>query len=213
MDTVAFGMRLDPDFFARSPETVARDLLGRIVVSRARGQVVAGRIVEAEAYLGSDDAGSHAATRGMTRRNSVMYGPPATLYVYFTYGNHHMVNFVCEPEGVAGAVLLRAVEPVAGEDIMAERRGGRSGPDLCNGPGKLAAALAVELGDNGSRLGTGALSVYAGERLADRAVSVGGRIGLTRGHELDLRYFETGNAYVSRGRPGPRRALGNRGTS
>lgn len=189
-------------FFERAPALVAPDLLGAVVVSVAAGTLVAGRIVETEAYLGSDDPGSHAATRGITRRNAVMYGPPGAAYVYFTYGNHFMLNLVCEPEGVAGGVLLRAIEPLAGLEVMEERRGGRTGVELTNGPGKLAAALGLDLSDNGVPLGIGRLQVYHGERLSPERVEVSGRIGLTAGHELDLRFFVRGDPYVSRGRTG-----------
>ncbi len=129
-------------------------------MSTAGGVETGGRIVEVEAYLGSHDAGSHAATRGITKRNAVMYGPPGSAYVYFTYGNHHMLNLVCEPEGIAGAVLVRALEPLLGIDVMSGRRRGLPLRELCNGPGKLAAALGVDLSDNGSILGEGRLSVY-----------------------------------------------------
>ncbi len=130
---------LTPRFFERNPREVARDLLGTIVVSTKDGHRTAGRIVETEAYLGEDDAGSHAATRGITPRNAVMFGPPGHTYVYFTYGNHHMLNIVCDVDGRAGAVLIRALVPLEGFDVMSERRGGREGVELTNGPGKLAA--------------------------------------------------------------------------
>ena len=150
---------LSAEFFARDSVSVARDLLGKIVVSTAGGTVTSGRIVETEAYLGADDPGSHAATKGITRRNAVMYGPPGHAYVYFTYGNHHMLNLVTGSEGVAGAVLIRAIEPIEGIETMARRRaaGRRTGRplslrDLGNGPGKLAAALGIGLEDNGTRL-------------------------------------------------------------
>ena len=117
-----------PTFFDRSPELVAPELLGALLVSTAGGVETGGRIVETEAYLGRDDPGSHAATRGITKRNAVMYGPPGSAYVYFTYGNHHMLNLVCEPEGVAGAVLIRAIEPLLGIEVMSGAgAGGRSG--------------------------------------------------------------------------------------
>lgn len=190
-------------FFDRAPDLVAPDLLGAILVSTVGGVLTGGRIVESEAYLGSHDAGSHAATRGMTQRNSVMYRPPGTVYVYFTYGNHHMINLVCEPAGVAGAVLIRAIEPLFGIDTMTERRHGRSLRDLCNGPGKLAAALGVDLTDNGTTLGEGRLSVYDGERPPVAGIACSGRIGLSKGHELELRWFAKQSAYVSRGRTGP----------
>ena len=127
-----------------------------------------------------------------------MYGPPGTAYVYFTYGNHHMINLVCEPEGVAGAVLIRAIEPLFGIEVMTERRHGRPLRDLCNGPGKLAAALGVDLTDNGTTLGEGRLSVYDGERPSAAEIARSGRIGLSSGHELELRWYREAAAPTSR---------------
>lgn len=182
---------------------MAPELLGCVLVSTAAGGLTAGRIVEVEAYLGSDDAGSHAATKGITKRNAVMYAAPGSVYVYFTYGNHHMVNLVCAPEGRAGAVLIRALEPLVGTEVMVSRRHGRPVSELANGPGKLAEALGVDLSDNGVLLGRGRLQVYDGERSSDERVGVSGRIGLSAGHELDLRFYFEDNAWVSRARTGP----------
>lgn len=198
-DRLMLGSQVLAPFFERSPALVAPGLLGAVLLSTAGGVVTAGRIVETEAYLGAEDAGSHAATRGITRRNAVMYGPPGTAYVYFTYGNHHMVNLVCEPEGVAGAVLIRALEPLLGIETMAGRRGGRSDRELCSGPGKLAAALGVDLSDNGTELGVGRLSVYDGQRCSSAEIVTSGRIGLSSGHELELRWYVRDSVHVSRG--------------
>lgn len=200
-----FGAPLEQCFFKRHPLEVARDLIGRVIASDAPGARTAGLIVETEAYLGFDDPGSHASTRGVTARNAVMYGPPGSVYVYFTYGNHHMLNLVCEPEGVAGAVLIRALEPIHGIDVMAKRRGGRQLHELCNGPGKLAQALGVDLTDNGSMLGVGRLQVYAGLRPRRPKLRVSGRVGLREGHELPFRVYEADSRFVSRGRTGPSR--------
>lgn len=202
---------LRASFFERPAAMVARELLGCMLVSRIGGALTAGMIVETEAYLGADDAGSHAATRGITPRNRVMYGPPAHAYVYFIYGNHHMLNLVAEPEGVAGGVLIRAIEPVTGVPAMTERRAGRSGVELTNGPGKVAAALGVDLTHNGIPLGE-QLTVYAGTPLPDTLVATSGRIGLSAGHELPLRFYVRDNAYVSKARPGPRSPHGATGT-
>jgi len=191
------------DYFSRHPAEVAPDLLGCYVVSTVGGVVAGGRIVETEAYLGHDDPGSHAATRGMTKRNATMYGPPGHAYVYFTYGNHYMLNLVCEPEGVAGGVLIRALEPLWGVDAMTARRRGRPFLELCNGPGKLAASLGLDLSDNGVRLGSGRLTVYYGLRPPATQIGTSGRVGLSQGHELELRYYLVGNRFVSRGRTGP----------
>jgi len=202
---------LTQDFYARDTVTVARELLGAIVVSRAGGETVSGRIVETEAYLGSDDPGSHAATRGITKRNAVMYGSAGRAYVYFTYGNHHMLNFVTEPEGIAGAVLIRALEPLSGVDVMMRRRaaGRRSARplatrELADGPGKLAAALGLTLADSGTPLdGSATLCVFEPMSSAG-AVSTSGRIGLSQGHELELRFYLEGDPHVSAARLGPR---------
>ncbi|GAB4280610.1 MAG: DNA-3-methyladenine glycosylase [Coriobacteriia bacterium] len=191
------------EFFARSTSVVAQELLGKVLASRAGGRLTAGRIVEAEAYLGSDDPGSHAATRGVTPRNKVMYGPPGSVYVYFTYGMHHMLNIVCEDEGVAGAVLVRAIEPVFGLDVMKSRRGKDSVRCLTDGPGKVAQALGVDLEANGTLLGEGPLVVYDAP-VPSEQIGRSGRIGLSAGHEHELRFFLEGNAFVSRARPGVR---------
>jgi DNA-3-methyladenine glycosylase len=212
MHTSGFESHILPKaFFARDSVTVARELLGKTIMSTAGGDVTSGRIVETEAYLGADDPGSHAATKGITKRNAVMYGPPGLAYVYFTYGNHHMLNLVTESDGVAGAVLVRAVEPIEGIDTMARRRaaGRRAGRpltarDLTNGPGKLAAALGIGLTDNGGSLdGTATLVVHDAPEPAER-ISSSGRIGLSEGHELELRFYLDGNPHVSTGRTGAR---------
>jgi DNA-3-methyladenine glycosylase len=202
---------LGPEFYARETVTVARELLGCVLVSTAGGQTTSGRIVETEAYLGAGDPGSHAATRGITVRNAVMYGPPGRAYVYFTYGNHHMLNIVTEPEGTAGAVLVRALEPIEGIDVMMRRRMLGRAPgsslavrDLANGPGKLAAALGVDLAANGAPLdGSATLSVFRrGGPIPPVARS--GRIGLSSGHEAELRFYIQGDRHVSAARPGRR---------
>ena len=197
---------LSASFFARSPAAVAPELIGTMLVSRAGEAITAGIIVEAEAYLGCDDPGSHAATRGITTRNEVMYREPGTVYVYFTYGSHFMLNLVCEREGTAGAVLVRALEPTRGIDAMAVRRGDRPHRELCSGPGKLAQALGVDLSDNGTRLGEGRLVVYDSARPVEGDIGVSGRIGLSVGHELELRYFLIGSPWLSKGRPGLRQS-------
>lgn len=198
------GTTLPETFFARDTATVARDLLGKVLVSRAGGVLAGGRIVETEAYLGAHDAGSHAATRGITARNATMYGPPAHTYVYFTYGNHHMLNLVAEEEGTAGAVLVRAIEPLYGIDDMRARRSGRPDREVANGPGKLAAALGLDLSDNGGRLGEGSVAVFDAPHVADDEVARSGRIGLSAGHDVHLRFYLKDNAYVSSGRTGPK---------
>jgi len=191
-------------FFARDTAIVARDVLGKVLVSSASGVLTGGRIVEAEAYLGRDDPGSHAATKGVTKRNAVMYGPPGCAYVYLTYGNHFMLNLVTEEAGRAGAVLIRAIEPTLGVDEMVLRRAGRPLCELTNGPGKVAQALGLDLSDNGSVLGVGRIALFDAPPPDERVVT-SGRIGLSEGHEHALRFYLEGNEHVSRGRTGPRR--------
>jgi DNA-3-methyladenine glycosylase len=203
LDAVA-ASELPAIFFARSPAQVAPELLGCLIATSLEGELAAGRIVETEAYLGTDDPGSHAATKGITARNAVMYGPPGTAYVYFTYGNHFMFNVVCEPEGTAGAVLIRALQPVLGIATMTHRRGGRGLRDLCSGPGKLCQALGVDSSDNGVALGRGRVSIRRGELSVGERVATSGRVGLTNGWEMQLRYYLQGDPYVSRARTGPR---------
>ena len=124
-------------FYARATAAVARDLLGKVLVRRARGRERRARIVEVEAYLGEKDAASHA-RGGPTPRASIMFGPPGFLYVYLVYGMHHCMNFVTETHGVAGAVLIRAAAPLDGDD-----------PADLRGPGKLCKGLGVTLADKG----------------------------------------------------------------
>ncbi len=135
--------RLKRDFFARDTLWVARHLLGKRLVRLYRGRRLAGRIVEVEAYIGEDDRASHA-SRGLTRRNAAMYGPPGHLYVYLIYGMHYCLNIVTEKENFPAAVLIRAIEPLEGIAFMRELRHHRPMPDLTRGPARLCQALAVD---------------------------------------------------------------------
>lgn len=192
--------RLPRSFYAREAPEVASDLLGHVLVRvLPDGTRAAARIVEVEAY-GPDDPASHA-FRGMTRRNAVMFGPPGHLYVYFTYGMHHCMNAVAGRAGEGAAVLLRAAEPLEGADGMAARRGRERPLDLCSGPGRLAQAFGVARGEDGLDLVAGdAMWVETGPR--QEPIAAGIRIGV---HETarPWRFWLDGNAFVSRGRPGP----------
>jgi DNA-3-methyladenine glycosylase len=165
---------------------VAPALLGCVVVHGA----TAGVIVETEAYHFTEPA-CHAYV-GLTPRTSVIYGPPGTAYVYRSYGIHALLNAVCEPEGVGAAVLIRALEPVEGLEIMRARRG--DGP-LTNGPGKLTQALGVELTDNDTSLVGGPIRIFDGPR---RPYVTGPRIGITKAAELPWRFCAVGSRDVSR---------------
>jgi DNA-3-methyladenine glycosylase len=188
--------RLVRPFFARDPVTLARDLLGRVLFYRTTEGLLAGRIVETEAYTGGDDPASHA-FRGRTTRNAVMFGPAGHAYVYFTYGMHYCLNVTAEASGTAGAVLLRALEPLAGDEIMRAR--GDRGPArrLLSGPGKIGRAFGLTLADNGRDFTRGPLGLAAGSPVADREVGVSRRIGITRAVDRPYRFVVIGNPSVS----------------
>ena len=172
---------------------VARDLIGCTV---AHGET-AGVIVETESYH-ADDPACHA-FGGPTPRSSVLFGPPAHAYVYLSYGIHSLLNFVAEPEGEAAAVLIRALEPVAGIDTMRARRGIERIEDLCSGPGKLTEALAIGLELNGVSLGEGPIEVLGREPgRDDPTIVTGPRIGITKAVEHPWRFCAAGSPFVSK---------------
>jgi len=173
-----------------------------VLVCELSATRLAGRIVEVEAYRGARDPASHA-HRGRTQRNAAMFGPPGHAYVYFTYGMHHCLNFVCEPEGRAAAVLVRALEPLAGEELMRRRRGVSARDRLLRGPGCVARALGLSREHNGMALERGALWVSAAApRREGRRVASGPRIGIRLGRDLAWRYWLAEHPCVS----GPRHA-------
>jgi len=187
-------------FYARGPRALARALLGRVLVHRVpRAGLLAGLIVETEAYGGADDPASHA-HRGVTARNRIMFGPPGVAYVYFTYGMHHCFNVVCGPEGRAAAVLVRALEPVAGVEAMRRRRGGAAAARVARGPGSLARALGLDRRHDGADLTRGALWIAdLAPRRGGRRVARGPRVGITRAAARPWRYWLVGSAAVSAG--------------
>jgi DNA-3-methyladenine glycosylase len=188
--------RLKRGFFSRDPVIVARDLLGRILFYRAPEGLLAGRIVETEAYTGEADPASHA-FRGRTARNAVMFGTAGHAYVYFSYGMHYCLNVTADAPGVAGAVLLRALEPLAGLEIM--RRHGDHGPEvrLLSGPGKIGRGFGLDLTDNGRDFTRGPLGLAAGTPVPDHEVAVSKRIGISRAVDLPYRFSVIGNRSVS----------------
>jgi DNA-3-methyladenine glycosylase len=183
-------------FFSRDPLTVARDLLGRVLFYRAAEGLLAGRIVETEAYTGEADPASHA-FRGRTTRNAVMFGAAGHAYVYFSYGMHYCLNVTADGPGIAGAVLLRALEPLAGMEIM--RRRGDRGPEvrLLSGPGKVGRGFGLTLKDNGRDFTRGPLGLAAGTPVPDREVAISRRIGISRAVDLPYRFSVIGNRSVS----------------
>jgi DNA-3-methyladenine glycosylase len=181
-------------FFEDPTVALARKLLGSVVL---HGQT-AGTIVETEAYLGTGDLAAHSA-RGLTARTRVIYGPPGRAYVYFIYGVYECLNVVAEPEGTAGCVLVRALEPLTGLAEMRERRrwGGRT-EGLANGPGKLTQALAITREQYGARLDEGKLRIRRWRRPPHFEIDVGPRIGISECVDLPLRFTWRGHPCLSR---------------
>jgi DNA-3-methyladenine glycosylase len=200
---------LDRAFFSRDPRRVARELLGKVLVRQHSGALLTARIVEVEAYLGEQDPAAHSAA-GNTARTAVLFGPPGHAYVYFIYGNHYCLNVSCEPDGQAGSVLVRALEPLSGVEEMAKARGIEihSPKDLLrltSGPGRLAQAFSItRVRDNGRDLTSGDSNLWIGEDgYRARGIRLTPRIGITKAAEKALRYLLVGNLFVS----GPKRVL------
>ena len=176
--------RLPRSFYARSTVEVARDLLGKVI----RHGPASARIVETEAYLGIGDAAAHSA-RGATPRTKVIFGPPGHAYVYLIYGMHYCLNIVAEPEGVAGCVLVRAVEPIGAATKSALSS---------DGPGKLTRALGITLDHYGVDLTRGPITLHQPTDQEAFEIGVSPRIGISQAAELPLRFFIRGNRFVSR---------------
>ncbi len=185
-------------FYAGDTLEVARDLLGMLLMHETPAGRAVGRIVEVEAYVGEEDAACHAAV-GLTARTDPLYGPPGHAYVYFIYGMHWCFNVVTRPAGLPSAVLVRAVEPVEGLELMRRRRAGRDGRELTNGPAKLAQALGIGPAQNRADLTRGPLTIHAGESVGDRDVVWAPRIGIRVAADLPYRAFLKDNPFVSRG--------------
>jgi DNA-3-methyladenine glycosylase len=183
-------------FFARSVHEVAPDLIGADLTVDGVG----GLIVEVEAYHHTEPA-AHS-YRGQTPRNAVMFGPPGFVYVYRSYGLHWCVNFVCEPEGSASAVLIRALEPTHGIDTMRERRGLDDVRSLCSGPGRLCQALGITIAHNGTPLDRLPFRLLAKPNQPTVEIARGPRIGITKAADLPWRYGLKGSRFVSK--PFPR---------
>lgn len=186
-------MILPREFYARGTVDVARDLLGKILV---HGRT-AGRIVEVEAYLGVHDRAAHA-WAGITPRTTVLFGPPGHAYVYFIYGMYECLNLVAEPAGDAGCVLIRAVEPTAGIGVMQKRRPkARTPKDLTSGPGKLTLAFAITRKQNGCDVTKGPITVREPREALKIEIAASPRIGIRHCVDWPLRFFVSGNPFVS----------------
>jgi DNA-3-methyladenine glycosylase len=198
---------IERQFFARPPENVAPELLGKLLARRTAAGWLAGRIVEVEAYLGphiteTPDPAAHS-FRGVTDRNRVMFGPPGHAYVYFIYGMYYCVNVTCEPEGLAGCILVRALEPVLGQSAMAANRGldpNAAAANLTGGPGRLCRALDItRLEHNGlDLLDADSPLQLRQDQWQARQIEITPRIGIRHAADLPLRFALAGNACVSR---------------
>jgi DNA-3-methyladenine glycosylase len=188
-------------FYARAPDIVARTLLGKLLIRDLNGEHLIGRIVEVEAYFGKEDPAAHAYI-GKTARNAVLFGPPGLAYVYFIYGMYYCLNVSCEPDGHAGGVLIRALEPISGLETMAKLRKLPPNPKpqlLTTGPGRLCQALDITRAAHNGLDVTDATSCL---RIEDDGFTPGGtqvspRIGIRHAAELPARYFVDGNKFVS----------------
>jgi DNA-3-methyladenine glycosylase len=189
-------VKLPRDFYDRPTLDVAKDLLGKVLVHNRRGVRTSGEIVEVEAYIGESDPACHAAP-GPTRRNEPLYGPPGHAYVYLNYGIHYLVNVVTEAEGWPAAVLIRALDPLGGIDVMRRRRGAvRSIHDLCRGPGNLTMAMGITLKEN--RLDLLGDRLFIEDRQGARgSIAWSRRIGIAVGTEQPWRAYVAGHPAVS----------------
>jgi DNA-3-methyladenine glycosylase len=189
---------LPSSFFSRGAVSVARDLLGRVLVSEVGGERCAVRIVEAEAYTGPADPASHAAGWHRSRRNDVMYGPPGHAYVYFTYGMHWCFNVVTGRTGFPSAVLVRAGEPLEGADVMRRRRGAVADHLLAAGPARLTEALGITRELDGHSLREPPLWLAPGRAVPPERRCRTTRVGIARARERLLRFYERGSPFISR---------------
>jgi DNA-3-methyladenine glycosylase len=185
---------LPRSFYGRPTVEVARDLLGKVLVHGP----TAGRIVETEAYLGLDDLAAHA-SRGLTARTRVLFGPPGHAYVYFIYGKYECLNLVAEPDGKPGCVLIRAIEPLSGLELMRARRpAARRIEDLASGPARLALALDITRRHYGADVTRGPLTVRKLDLEPPIEVLATPRIGITHCADWPLRFLASGSRFVSR---------------
>lgn len=185
-------------FFSRPAEIVARELIGTIMRSEVDGVVTAGRIVETEAYLGESDPASHGYLGRRNTRNAAIFGPPASWYVYLSYGMHWCANLVAAREGEAAAILIRALEPLEGIEAMRARRGSVADRHLCAGPGRLCQALGITRDLDGRMMDGSPVLVHAGPAAEPSPIRAGPRIGITKAADWPLRFVLAGSPWISR---------------
>ncbi len=196
--SVALGRQLPVSFFARDTVRVARDLLGCLLESRVGRQRTVGRIVEVEAYVGPDDPADHGFRNRQSPRNAALFGPPGTAYVFRAYGVHWCFNAVTEREGFPSAVLVRALQPMVGQQVMARRRGTVEPRLLCSGPGRLCQALGITGAQNGILLGGKAIRLRRPTPNRRGRIVRGPRIGISRATDWPLRFYIEQSPWRSR---------------
>jgi len=192
--------KLEIDFYLQPTLRVAKELLGKIIVRKFKNQTLAGRIVETEAYIGENDPASHA-FGGMTRRNKIMYLSGGHIYVYFTYGMHYCFNVVTEKEGFPAAVLIRAVEPIEGIELMKKLRGTDEIYNLTNGPAKFCQAFGIDISLNGASLLGDEIFIVESTDNFKFKIGRSPRIGIRSGLDKKWRFFIAGNPFVSKVKP------------
>jgi len=192
------GKPVGTSFFARDTVVVARDLLGCVLESRCGGAQTSGRIVEVEAYVGAHDPADHGYGGRRTERNAALFGPPATAYVFRSYGIHWCFNTVTEGAGRPTAVLIRALEPIAGLDVMSDRRGLAEVRKLCAGPGRLCQALGIDGAVDGRRLDGPQVRILRSKSADREPIAVGPRVGITQARDWPLRFALRGSVWLSR---------------
>lgn len=195
--------KLENFFYQRELLNVARGLLGKVIVKADGNKILAGKIVEVEAYHGDFDQAAHS-YGGLTKRNEIMFNEGGYLYVYFTYGAHHCCNVVTGKKGQGTAVLIRAVEPVSGIDVMIKNRFGRKLKNdkeifnLTSGPGKVCKAFSIDRSHSGSDLTGENIFILDGRRIQKKEIGISKRVGITRSTDLPWRFFIKNNPYLSR---------------
>jgi DNA-3-methyladenine glycosylase len=195
--------KLENFFYQRELLNVARGLLGKVIVKADGNKILAGKIVEVEAYHGDFDQAAHS-YGGITKRNEIMFNEGGYLYVYFTYGAHHCCNVVTGKKGQGTAVLIRAVEPVSGIDVMIKNRFGRKLKNdkeifnLTSGPGKVCKAFSIDRSHSGSDLTGENIFILDGRRIQKKEIGISKRVGITRSTDLPWRFFIKNNPYLSR---------------
>ncbi|HEX5395001.1 MAG TPA: DNA-3-methyladenine glycosylase [Candidatus Saccharimonadales bacterium] len=187
---------IDEKFFNKDVVSLAKDLLGCELVHKTPMGVTAGVIVETEAYHQTDEA-SHS-FKGKTARTAAMFGPPGRAYIYFTYGMHWCFNITAEADGTGAGVLIRALEPTRGIELMARRRGGKKLHELCSGPSKLAQAMGISRADYGKPVFMGEFGLVQRSQAANLSIRSGPRIGISKAKDANWRFWIKDNDFVSR---------------